>query len=281
MPTKTKVLIVDDEKDLTNALELFLGDAGYAVHVANDGQKAKELISEFRYDLVLLDLNMPGIDGISVAGILKQKWPSLPIIVITGFKGEYEDKLKKLNIHEHVMDKPLGLLDLAKKMKQILGPIHHADSPKAVTDGVPKAKLLFIEHHDALYVNLFSPYFNEMNKSKKAAYELVFSEDNANASTLIRIYQPDIILLNTDAMGIYPDLKKELQSTLAVPKEIIVHGRDLRYKKAGDLGFDPQQVTAIEGGNYDMNYPKVLEDAVREIAYRCGLIERPNPFNPD
>ncbi len=280
MPTKTKVLVVDDEKNLTSALELFLGDAGYVVHVANDGQKAKELIVDYRYDLVLLDLNMPGIDGIRVAQFLKQKWPTLPIIVITGYKGEYEDKLKELNIHEHVMDKPLGLLDLAKKMKQILGPLQQVDSSKAVTDGIPKAKLLFIEHHDAVYMSLFSPYFNELKKSGKVNYELVFSEDNANASTLVRVYQPDIILLNTDAMGIYPDLKKEIQATSAIPKEIIVHGRDLRYKKAGELGLDPHKVTAIEGGDYDNSYPQRLEEATREICYRFGLVERSNPFNP-
>ena len=273
MPTRMKILIVDDEVDLTKALEVFLADTGYTVHVANDGQKAKELISEYHFDLVLLDLHMPGIDGIRVAQILKQKWPTVPIVVITGYKGEYEDKLKELNIHEHVMDKPLGLMDLAKKIERMLGPTPHIESPKAVKGGIPKAKLLFIEHHDVVYNSLFSPYFNDLNKSNKAVYKLVFAQDKDNASALIRILQPDIILLNTDAMGIYPELKKEIQSTLAIPKEIIVHGRELYLKKVGDLGFDPEKVTAVEGGTFDWEYPKRLEEAVREIAFRHGLIE--------
>jgi len=279
MPTKIKVLIVDDEINLTNALELFLGDAGYVVHVANDGKKAKELIVDYRYDLVLLDLNMPGIDGIRVAQFLKQKWPTLPIIVITGFRGEYEGKLKELKIHEYVMDKPLGLLDLAKKMKQILGPIEPTETKKTVPGGIPKAKLLFIEHHDALYSNLFSPYFNALKKSEKACYELVFSQDNANVYTLLRIYQPDIIILNTDAMGIYPELKKELRATSAILKEVVVHGRELRYKKPGELGLDAQLITAIEGGDYEEGYAQRLEEAVREICYRFGLVEEPKNNN--
>ncbi len=272
MATQTKVLIIEDEKDITKGLEVFLADAGYTVHVAHDGPKAKELIREFRYDLVLLDLHMPDIDGSHIAKILKQTWPTLPIIVITGYKGEYEGKLKELNIHEHIMDKPLGLLDLARKMKMILGSPDHKESGKIVKDGIPKAKLLFIEHHDAVYNNLFSPYFNELNKSKKAAYQLAFAEDENNAFALVRMYQPDIILLNTDAINIYPDLKKEIQATVAIPKEIIVHGRELRLKKPAELGLDPEKVTAIEASQYDMEYPKRLEEAVREIAFRHGLV---------
>lgn len=274
MPTRMKILIVDDEVDLTKALDIFLTDAGYTVRVANDGQSAKDLLRELRYDLVLLDLNMPGIDGIHVAQVLKETWSNLPILVITGHKGEYEDRLRKLKINdEHIMEKPLGLMELAEKVKMILGPGYHEESKKAVKSGIPKAKVLFIEPHDVVFNSLFYPYFNELNKSKRAAYELVLAEDKDKALTLIRIYQSDVILLNTAMIHVYADLQKELQDTKAIPKEIIVHGKELYLKKIRDLGLDPNEITAIEGGVYNLDYPKRLEEAVREIAYRHGLVE--------
>lgn len=271
MPTPKKILIADDEKEFTEAIEAFFKSAGHKIMVANSGLEAMRLLREFYFDLILLDLNMPDFDGIHVARVSKQTRPETKIIVITGYKEQYEADLKTIKV-EQIMSKPIGINDLQKKVTAILGA---APEPArtAVVSGRPKVRLLFIEHDDTVYANLFKPYFDNVTKSKEAIYELTLAEDKDKAMALARILRPDIVLLNTNAIEFYHDIQKELQQIVAIPKEIIVHGKELYAKHPKELGIDPDQVTAIEAGGYSMDYPKRLEEAVREIAFRCGLVE--------
>ena len=101
----------------------------------------------------------------------------------------------------------------------------------------------------------------------------MFAEDKARAISMAVLGRPDIILLNTNMITMYQDLQKELEQIVAIPKEVIVHGLDLYRKKAEDLGLDRRKVTAIEAGTYEMVYPKKLEEAVRAIALRHGLVD--------
>ncbi len=271
MPTPVKILVVDDEINFTKALEIFLTKAGYTVHVANSGQEAIDLIHEYRYDLVLLDLNMPGIDGIKVAEALKAMRQVEDVIVITGHKEEYEEKLKALNI-QNIMEKPIGRNELLEKIQSIIAPIIAEPLPCSVTTGIPTAKLLFIDS-EIVYDNLFAPYFREINRQGKAKYELLFAEDKAKAISMAILGRPDVILLNTNMIMMYQELQKEIDRIVAIPKEVIVHGIELYGKRAEDLGLDRRKVTAIEAGVYEMIYPKKLEEAVRAIAFRHGLVD--------
>lgn len=142
-----------------------------------------------------------------------------------------------------------------------------------MTEGIPKAKLLFIESNDIVYTYLFGPYFREITKSKKAEYELLLADNKNNALMLTRLAVPDIVLLNTNIIEWYPDILKEIEETVQGPKEIIVHGRALYLKSPEELGVNPNRDTAVAGGlDYNIDYPRKLENAIREIAYRYGLI---------
>ena len=68
-----KILIVDDEPDIGQALKLYLEDAGYAPSLASDGSAALDmLLTEKDYTVVLLDINMPGLDGVTVLKRLQE-----------------------------------------------------------------------------------------------------------------------------------------------------------------------------------------------------------------
>ena len=83
------ILWVDDEIELLKPHFLFLESKGYELHACNNGRDALEMISEKNIDMVLLDENMPGLNGLDTLSELKRKKPQLPVIMIT--KNEEEE----------------------------------------------------------------------------------------------------------------------------------------------------------------------------------------------
>src|SRR5215467_1327535 len=79
------LLVVDDETSITITLGELLRREGYRVNTANSGAEALDLISATDYDLVIVDLHMKGIDGMTVLDELRRQWPLTPGIVLTGY----------------------------------------------------------------------------------------------------------------------------------------------------------------------------------------------------
>lgn len=93
MSDAKRILIAEDEKPLNHALSLKLGHEGYAVDSAFNGEEALALVQKNKYDLILLDLIMPKVDGFGVLEKLKGK-PDLPPIVVLSNLGQPEDKTR-------------------------------------------------------------------------------------------------------------------------------------------------------------------------------------------
>jgi excisionase family DNA binding protein len=89
-PTReqAEVLVVDDDAAVRELLAKALTGAGYQVDVAVDGPSALVRLGEKAYDLMITDLKMPGLDGLSVIREARRTCPSLPVIVITGYSTE-------------------------------------------------------------------------------------------------------------------------------------------------------------------------------------------------
>lgn len=91
-----KILIVDDDKNICDVLRLYLEKEGYAVILSHDGNEAVVKFNALKPDLVLLDIMLPGMDGLQVCREIRKK-SSVPIIMITA-KGETIDKVIGLEI---------------------------------------------------------------------------------------------------------------------------------------------------------------------------------------
>ena len=85
MSDKTQVLIVDDEEIVCRSYLRSLAGAHCNVHVAWTGEEALYALEQQRFDLVLLDLRMPGMDGMDVLKAIKQTWPDTQVVIITGY----------------------------------------------------------------------------------------------------------------------------------------------------------------------------------------------------
>lgn len=80
-----KILVIDDEQIVRISCERTLGGEGFEVKSASNGKEGIELLEKEQFNLVLLDLKMPDLDGIEILKMIKEKWPETKIIMITGY----------------------------------------------------------------------------------------------------------------------------------------------------------------------------------------------------
>ena len=93
------ILICDDEKDIVSALKIYLSDPNYQLFSAGDGVEAIEVMEKEDIHLILMDIMMPRMDGITAMVKIREKW-NVPIILLTA-KSEDMDKILGLNVGLH------------------------------------------------------------------------------------------------------------------------------------------------------------------------------------
>ncbi len=111
------ILLVDDDFDIREVIRDRLSSSGYAVLTADDGAEALELVSRVRLHGVLLDIRMPGMDGLAVLKTVHRDYPQLPIIVVTA--SVEKDKLASFQCSGAVdyVTKPLEYGELMDKIR--------------------------------------------------------------------------------------------------------------------------------------------------------------------
>ena len=115
-----KVLVVDDEWELRNLLTEFLAGEGYDVIQASNGEEALELAEKEEPQVILLDVKMPGIDGIEVCRRLKEedKTRFIPIIMVTALEDRDVDAF--VEGADDFVTKPFSLVELSFRVKSML-----------------------------------------------------------------------------------------------------------------------------------------------------------------
>jgi two-component system, OmpR family, response regulator ResD len=119
MELKSHILVVDDEERIRRLLRMYLEKEGYAIDEAEDGESALRLATEKDYDLVLLDLMLPGIDGIEVCARLRQM-KATPVIMLTA-KGEETNRVQGFEVGaDDYVVKPFSPREVIYRVKAIL-----------------------------------------------------------------------------------------------------------------------------------------------------------------
>ena len=119
MSTQPLVLVADDEPRITKLVSLALRDEGFRVVTASGGEEALARAEEVRPDIVLLDIVMPGMDGIEVMRQLREHRP-VPVILLTA-RGSTAEKTKGLDLGaEDYVAKPFDLDELAARVRAVL-----------------------------------------------------------------------------------------------------------------------------------------------------------------
>jgi CheY-like chemotaxis protein len=111
-----RILVVDDERLLREVIRLSLGKAGFAVVECNNGAEALALFAKGRFDMVILDYQMPFLKGDELAAAIRRIAPSQKIVMVTGFR----HKAGPDNPVDAVLGKPLDFVRLGLMMDQLL-----------------------------------------------------------------------------------------------------------------------------------------------------------------
>src|SRR5215813_15461254 len=132
----TSLLIIEDDESISSAIEEYFSRAGYTVHAAPDGLAGIELASKNRPDVVVLDLMLPKMDGLTVCKEVRQKSPQLPILMLTA-KDDVVDKVLGLEMGaDDYITKPFSLRELEARIKSVLRR-SRAGAPTDGQDEVP------------------------------------------------------------------------------------------------------------------------------------------------
>jgi excisionase family DNA binding protein len=119
--SRPRVLVVDDEASIRDLLSKTLALAEYEVDVAPDGRSALDRMRMYPYDLLIADLKMPGMDGLSVIREAKRYKTDLPVIVITGFSTE-SSAIEAINLGvSGYLTKPFRVPEVLKQAEKALG----------------------------------------------------------------------------------------------------------------------------------------------------------------
>ena len=134
-----RILIVEDEVPIAQLIEMSLARAGYQCEAVNDGCAAADKIEQNDYDLVLLDIMLPGLDGYELLEYLRPM--GTPVIFITA-KGTLGDRVRGLNLGaDDYITKPFGMMEFVARVKAVLRRSARQNEDKEL-------------HYDELYLNV-------------------------------------------------------------------------------------------------------------------------------
>jgi len=133
MTTEPHILLVDDERDIREPLAQYLGRNGLRVSKAENAERARELLAGYAIDLVLLDIMMPGEDGLALCGFIRAT-TNIPVILLTA-RAEETDRIVGLEIGaDDYVVKPFSPRELLARIKAVLRRTGHGPAPVRAPD---------------------------------------------------------------------------------------------------------------------------------------------------
>lgn len=111
------ILIVDDQRGIRLLLEELFQQEGYHTRGTANGQEALELVQEEQPDCILLDMKMPGMDGLTVLEKLKKQWPAIPVIMMTAYDElKLTEQALRLGAEKYIT-KPFDIFEIRDTVK--------------------------------------------------------------------------------------------------------------------------------------------------------------------
>lgn len=224
-----RVLVVDDEPEVTLALQVFFLGKGYEMLTALDGVQAMRLLKQHPVDLVLLDMKMPGVNGVEVLKFIRAEAPSTRVIVVTAYDIQFQEIVEQIGVDGFLM-KPFGIQALTQKVEEILS--GKSSLPSSISPDVrvpplpagsqPRARLLFVEPSDYTY-GLKEVFFADPEKAG-GRFEVQPAYSTEEALEKLNSFRPDILLVDLTMLGNSSDLTVRVMESGSRPKEVILHG---------------------------------------------------------
>jgi len=129
-----RILVIEDERDIADLIDLHLRDLDYAVTVARDGNAGLRQATSRRWDMIILDLRLPGIDGLEICRQIRRKSQYVPILMLTSKSSEL-DRVVGLEVGaDDYVTKPFSVLELKARVRAML---RRSQLPETARDRSP------------------------------------------------------------------------------------------------------------------------------------------------
>ena len=116
-----KILIVEDEKPMSKALLLKLTKAGFEAQSVANGEEALVLLEKEKFDLILLDLVMPKVDGFKVLQTMKERHLTTPVIVLSNLsQGDDDKRVKEFGVKDFFIKSDIPIAEVVERVKNLL-----------------------------------------------------------------------------------------------------------------------------------------------------------------
>jgi len=127
-----KILIIEDEKDLVDTLKNYLGSEGFLCETATSWFEAEDSLSVYNYDIIILDLTLPGGDGLDLIKLIKERNKDAGLLIVSA-KNSLDDKVKGLDMGaDDYISKPFHLAELNSRIKSLARRRHYEGSDEIV-----------------------------------------------------------------------------------------------------------------------------------------------------
>ncbi len=224
---KKRVLVVDDEPEVTYALHAYFLGKGYEMLTALAGIQAMRYLRQYAIDLVLLDMKMPGVNGIEVLKFIQSQSHLTKVIVVTAYDVQFQELVERLGVDGFLI-KPFGIEALTSTVEEILSgrpgrfPKISEEPPLVAGGPNPKARLLFAEPSEYTY-KLKEVFFLNPEKCQ-GVYHVAPAYSTEEALDQLKTFKPDILLVELTMLGPAVDLPVKVMASEFRPKELIIHG---------------------------------------------------------
>jgi len=183
-------LVIDDDPDIVEEVKYTLKkQLQYLVLAATDSETAVDLSKSYAFDLLVLDLHMPKLDGFQVLEEVRKKQPQVKVIVITGFFDQYKDRYKNAKVDKFIQ-KPIDPVSFSKDVIAIGGSVDLPAVKEA--DKTPKAKILLVDDEKEICESL-QEWLVEDGSSE---YEVEIAESGKDGISLNNQFEPDILFFD-------------------------------------------------------------------------------------
>lgn len=269
---KGKILVVDDEEVMLETLSGFFGNRGYEMLTAASAEVALEIIAKDQPVLVLIDIKLPGMNGVELLRRIKRNYPTIKTFVITAFDEENKAAVDELGC-DGFFPKPVALGQIKKRIIEVLVTQEREVKSlvrKNVQEGTPQAKLLFVvevlpneeDHLSAYLGNCFT------DRSRCGGnYEVEFAHTVNETVDKLMSFRPDLVLVNFDTL--YEISCGQLAARIAQspyrPKEVIAYGLNLEASDKQEM-----EHLGVQYVDQRRSFAKLVT-SVKQSALRHGL----------
>ncbi len=269
---KGKILVVDDETTMLETLSSFFGNRGYQLMTAASAEAALKLIKEEQPSLALIDIKLPGMNGLELLKIIKHDYPGVKTFVITAYDEENKKAAEAIGV-DAFFAKPIGLDALKRKVVEVLSATERRIKTiikSQVLDGTPAGKLLFVlevlpSEEDRLSAFLRECFTDQARCGGR--YEVDLAHSINETLEKLMSFKPDLVLINFDSLYQIHcgQLAARIVESPYRPKEIIVYGLNLEAEDKQTI-----EQLGIQYVDQRRSFAKLVT-TVRQTALRYGL----------